>query len=233
MMNVLLRVSDAIDAFRQRAGRNVFWLVLVAALAAVLVVPLYLFQESSSVTARHPVSKGEVRPASPAAGKPAAAVSATAPAAPSMQTAPAPQTPPVVAVPPVPAKAPAAASPARKAPARAAPKPPPAPPLVLSDARQTEAAPAPADAAASAEPERLYQVQLGAFAVEQRAHRLARLAASEGFPAVVMRVTVAGGKVLHRVRLKDSLPRTQAEALQASVKQKIPALEPILAAGAR
>ncbi len=277
MMNVLLRVSDAIDGFRQRIGRNVFWLVLVAALAAVLVVPLLMFQDPSPVTMTQPVSKGEVRPAIAIASKPAPAAPGLAePTAPSSPTpapaspAPAPASPapaapaPGLAGPPPPALAPAApatspaesapaapvtqpapamaatpapapaaapTTPPTKAPAPAAPTPTAPPPLTLSDSREPEPAP-PAAAAASAEPEKVYQVQLGAFASEQRAHRLARLSAKEGFPAVLMRVTVAG-KVLHRVRLKASLPREQAEALQADVKQKIPSLDPILVAGKR
>jgi len=199
-MNVLLRISDGIDSFRQRAGRNVFWLVLVAALAAGLVVPLYLFQESESVAVREPVSKGAVRPAPPAV---AAAPVAPPPAAPT----------------------PGATASALAAPPPAAPKPAPVQPPAPSDERKPEASPAPA--AASSEPQRLYQVQLGAFAAEPRAHRLARRAARAGFPSVVIPVTV-GDKVLHRVRVRDALPKEQAEALKSNVKQKIPTLEPVL-----
>jgi hypothetical protein len=39
--------------------------------------------------------------------------------------------------------------------------------------------------------------------------------------------------VLHRVRLQGALPKDQAEALQANLKQKMPALAPILMAAER
>ena len=183
MKSLMQRVSERIDAIHRRYGRNVFWLTLVAALAALLVVPLYLFEEPSPVAVRSPVFRGELRPA--------------------------PKPPPAE-------PAPEQAAPAKPAPVA------PAPPK-----------PAPAPSAPSAPPAALYQVQLGAFASEERAHRLAQNAAQEGFPAVVMQLTLAGGKVLHRVRLQGALPKDQAEALRANVRQKIPALEPILMAAER
>lgn len=187
MKSLMQRVLERIDAIHRRYGRNVFWLTLVAALAALLVVPLYLFEEPSPVAVRSPVFRGELRPA--------------------------PKPPPAE-------PAPEQAAPAKPAPvAPAPPKPAPALPK-----------PAPAPSVPSAA---LYQVQLGAFASEERAHRLAQNAAQEGFPAVVMQLTLSGGKVLHRVRLQGALPKDQAEALRANVRQKIPALEPVLMAAER
>jgi len=227
MMNVLLRVSDSIDSFRQRAGRNVFWLVLVAALAAALVVPLFLFNDSVPIVVRDPVSKGAVRPAPPLAD--AAAPASAAGAAPATGAGAPPLGASATASATASTTASALAAPASKAPAppRAAPKPAPAQPPAQSDERKPEASAPPADAAASAEPGRLFQVQLGAFAAEPRAHRLAERAARAGFPAVVIPVTI-GDKVLHRVRLRDALPKEQAEALKSNLKQKIPTLEPVL-----
>ena len=178
MKNLMQQVSKGMEAIQARLGRNVFWLALVALLAAGLVVPLYLFEDASPVAVRSPVSRGELRPA------------------------PKPAPPPPVAekLPPPEEKSPAAKPPAEKAPPKSAD---------------------------------LYQVQLGAFASEERAHRLAQDVAHEGFATVVMQVTLAGGRVLHRVRLQGALPKDQAEALQANLKQKMPALAPILMAAER
>ena len=44
---------------------------------------------------------------------------------------------------------------------------------------------------------------------------------------------LSGGKVVHRVRIQGALPKDQAEALQANIKQKIPSLDPILMAAER
>ncbi|HUG79415.1 MAG TPA: SPOR domain-containing protein [Burkholderiales bacterium] len=194
MKSLMQRVLERIDAIHRRYGRNVFWLTLVAALAALLVVPLYLFEEPSPVAVRSPVFRGELRPA------------------------PKPAEPPVVKPPaeqplvekPAAEKLPVEKPPVKKPPAEkpAAEKPPP----ISAD---------------------LYQVQLGAFASEERARRLVQDVAREGFAAVVMQVTLAGGRVLHRVRLQGALPKDQAEALQANLKQKMPALAPILMAAER
>ena len=128
MKNLMQRVSKGIQAIEARLGRNVLWLALVALLAAGLVVPLYLFEDTSPVAVRSPVFRGELRPA-PRPAPPAPVVEAEKP----------------------PAEEPAAA------------KPPAEEPLA-------EKAPAPKPRATKAD---LYQVQLGAFASEERAHRLA------------------------------------------------------------
>lgn len=186
MKNLMQRVAKGMQAIEARLGRNVLWLALVALLAAGLVVPLYLFEDTSPVAVRSPVFRGELRPAP----KPA-------------PPAPAPV---VVEAEKPPVEEPPAEKPlADKAPAKK-------PPATSGD---------------------LYQVQLGAFASEDRAHRLAQSAAGEGFPAVVLELRLAGGKVLHRVRIQGALPKDQAEALQANVKQKIPSLDPILMAAER
>jgi cell division septation protein DedD len=224
-MKFLLVLSDAFDALWARRGRVAFALAGVAVLGVLVAIYLPLISGGEppappaagahNPTVQGPVERTRVAPQAAAAPAPApapaaAAVPALAPAPQAATTtdpgsaaeqAPAPEQTPV----------PEHASAAEAVPA---PEPEPAP----------RAAPAPA-----AEP--VFQVQVGAFREVARAQKLSRRLTHAGFPTSVMRGTTSDGKLIFRVRTRQALPKGQARQLVARLRQRVPALRPILVPG--
>jgi cell division septation protein DedD len=213
-MKFLLVLSDAFDALWARRGRVAFALAGVAVLGVLVAIYLPLISSDEppappATGAHNPTVQGPVERAG-VAPQAAAPAPAPAPAPQAVTTSipgstaehtPAPEQTPV----------PEQASAAEAAPA---PEPEPAP----------EAAPAPA-----AEP--VFQVQVGAFREVARAQKLARRLTHAGFPTSVVRGTTSDGKLIFRVRTRQALPKGEARQLVARLRQRLPALRPILVPG--
>lgn len=184
--------------------------------------------QSPGVQPATPVEQAEARTPPPEEAPPPE-TSAPAPAATPVQASPEPQ--PVVPAEPAPRQL--AAQPARaeappQAPPKAEPKPDPKPepkpepaPPKPEPRAVASAAPAPKSAASTAVPtSKGWVVQLGSYATESRAQRIAEEWRAKGQSAFVMPVTT-GGKTLYRVRIGPSKDRAGAEAVLKAVKPSI------------
>ncbi|MGH8746007.1 MAG: SPOR domain-containing protein [Burkholderiales bacterium] len=215
-MRFLLALSDAFDALWAIRGRVALALAGIALLGMLVTIylPRITGSESPSPppviarnpTAQGPVERAKVPPKAAAASAPAlAATPVLAPAA-----AAAPQTLAATDTDSAPEQA---AKAARESAPKAAPAEEPVP------ASQAAAAPG---------AEANFKVQVGAFREIRRAQQLSRRLTRAGFPTSVVRGTTPDGKLIFRVRTRQTLPKGEAHQLVARLRHRVPALRPVL-----
>jgi cell division septation protein DedD len=89
---------------------------------------------------------------------------------------------------------------------------------------------APTQHAATAEPQQVFRVQVGAFRDIARARHLSQQLTRAGFPTWVIPATTPDGVAIYRVRTRQTLPKGEARQLVARLRHRMPALRPILVA---
>lgn len=223
-MRFLLVLSDAFDALRAYRGRVALALAVIAILGVLVAVYLPLIngqRDTPQPLAPHGTSaQGPVEPARvETASTPTPAPTSTAEAtpAPSAEATPAPEPTPAPATAPAASPAPAPA-PAQSPPPAAKAAPTPAPPAT------------PTHPAAAAGPQQVFRVQVGAFRDMAHARSLSQRLTRSGFPTRVIPGTTADGTAIYRVRTQQALTKEEAHQLVARLRQRLPALRPILVA---